>query len=225
MRIRGIAAGSVALIAAAAASTATIDSIDVDHDDGVYSLHAETTLAASADSIRAVLTDYERFGRISSVYKEYGYLDPQPDGTPTVFTRMEGCLMKIFCMSMTRVERLEINQPNHIRTVTLPEQSDFKHSTSEWFIEEDESGTHMVYILEMEPDFHVPPLIGPWYLKRTLMRGGGAAVDRIERLALAADGVEPPDADGIAPLAAQGTAPPAAEGAGRLAAEGIGQGD
>jgi hypothetical protein len=185
MRRRGIAAGLAALLVAAAASTATIESIDVEHAHGVYSLHAETRLTASPEAIQAVLTDYDRFGRISSVYKEYGYLEPQPDGTPTFFTRMEGCLIKFFCKSMTRVELLEVNTPHHIRTVTLPDESDFKHSISEWFIEEDEAGTRMVYTLEMEPDFWVPPLIGPAYLKRTLLRGGGRAVDRIERLALA----------------------------------------
>ncbi len=39
------------------------------------------------------------------------------------------------------------------------------------------------YRLTMEPDFWVPPLIGPWVLKQRLMRGGTGAVNRIERLA------------------------------------------
>ena len=40
------------------------------------------------------------------------------------------------------------------------------------------------------PDFFVPPVIGPWYLKRTLRRGGGEAIDRIERLAQAVEELE-----------------------------------
>ena len=176
----GVAIG--ALIIAAAASTATIESIDVDRQGETYSLHAETVLDASPAAIFAVLLDYERFGRISRVYKEYGYLDPAPDGTPIVLTRMEGCLM-FYCKSMKRVERLETKEPGHIRTVTLPEQSDFKRSVSEWFLVQDTLGTRMIYTLEMVPDFWVPPVIGPWYLKRTLKQGGGAAIDRIERLA------------------------------------------
>jgi hypothetical protein len=40
----------------------------------------------------------------------------------------------------------------------------------------------------MEPAFFVPPVIGPWYLKRTLARGGLRAVTRIERLARELDG-------------------------------------
>jgi hypothetical protein len=173
-----LAAASVAGVAAAA----TLDSIDVGREDGVYSLHSETRLEASPEAIRAVLTDYENFDRISSAYKEYGYLESEPDGTPIIFTWMEGCVL-FFCKSMTRVERLEVNSPEHIRTVTLPERSDFKRSVSEWRIEQRGDVTHVTYTLEMEPDFWVPPVIGPWYLKKSLTRGGGAAIDRIERLA------------------------------------------
>jgi hypothetical protein len=35
----------------------------------------------------------------------------------------------------------------------------------------------------MEPDFWLPPFVGPWFLERTLARGGVDAVDRIEELA------------------------------------------
>jgi hypothetical protein len=182
--------GLSALVVAGAASTATIDEIEVNDDDGMYRLYAETRLAASPEAIQAVLTDYERFGRISSVYTEYGYLDPQADGTPTVYTQMRGCVMKIFCRTLTRVERLEINEPTHIRTVTIPHRSDFRHSVSEWRIEAFDSGSRMIYTLEMEPDFWVPPIIGSGILRRTLERGGADAVDRIERLALAEEAVQ-----------------------------------
>lgn len=173
-----------ALLVAAAASAATLESIEVNYKNKVYRLHAETLLDASPEAIAAVLLDFDRFGRISSVYKEYGYLDPLPDGTPVVFTRMEGCVL-FYCKSMTRVERLEASSSGHIRTVTLPDQSDFKHSTSEWTLLPEASGTRMIYTLEMEPDFFVPPLIGPPILKRTLRRGGGNVINRIERLAQA----------------------------------------
>ena len=75
-----------ALAICVSASTATLDSLEVDKDGDVYSLYADTFLAASPAAIFDVLTDYEQFGRISSVYKEYGYIDPLPDGTPLVRT-------------------------------------------------------------------------------------------------------------------------------------------
>jgi hypothetical protein len=180
------ATAAATLLLGAAASTATLDFIDVGREDGVYNLHAETFIDASPQAIASVLLDYERFGRISSVYKDYGYLEPLPDGTPVVFTRMEGCLLGI-CKSMTRVERLESAGPRYIRTVALPERSDFKRSVSEWSLVGEGGGTRMTYTLEMEPDFGIPPVIGPMLIKRTLKRGGVRVIDRIETLAQAVE--------------------------------------
>lgn len=179
-------------LAASIASAATIRELDISRDDGVYSLVADTYLDASPQAIFDVLMDYERMNRISSVYKEYGYLEPQPDGTPTVYTLMEGCLVgKVFCKAMRRVETLEAREPYFIRTTTLPEQSDFEHSVSEWYLEPSGDGTNVVYKLEMDPDFWVPPVVGPWILKRTLMEGGTNAVNRIERIARRESGRPP----------------------------------
>jgi hypothetical protein len=196
MKNSTIAIGALAASAASSMlAAATIDNLEIDRKRGRYELVADANLAATAESIYAVLTDYEdnRFGRISSVYKESDYLEPAPDGTPIIYTRMEGCLMW-YCMSLKRVERLETQKPYRIKSVTLPEESNFKYSTSEWVLSPDGSGgTNMTYRLEMEPDFWVPPVIGPWYLKRTLSQGGVRAVTRIERLARELDGrpVEP----------------------------------
>ena len=162
--------------------SATIRTLDVDKRRGRYELVADTFLDAPAAEIFAVLVDYDRFDRISSVYKESRYMEPAADGTPIVFTRMEGCVL-FYCMNMRRVERLEAEAPTFIRTTALPEQSDFSYSRSEWLLEQEAGGTRVRYRLEMEPDFWVPPVIGPWFLKRTLLRGGRRAVERIERLA------------------------------------------
>ncbi len=164
------------------ASSAVLDSLDVSRDSGRYELLAEVVMQAPPEAIFEVLTDYDGLGRISSIYKESGYLDPDDDGTPLVFTRVEGCLL-FYCMNMRRVERLESRRPHWIRTTALPEHSDFRFSQAEWLLEPDDDGTRVTYRLEMEPDFFVPPVIGPWVLKRRLMAGGARAVDRIERLA------------------------------------------
>jgi hypothetical protein len=180
IRLTGAAAllfGSIAIAAAA-----TLEQVVVDYDAGRYSLDADAFLAAPREAIFVVLTDYDRFGRISSTYKEYGFKDPMPDGTPVIFTRMEGCVL-VFCRSLTRVELLQSQAPSFIRTVALPEQSDFHHSVSEFTLSPERGGTRVIYHLEMEPKFWVPPIIGPWILQRKLARGGADAIQRIERLA------------------------------------------
>ena len=192
---------SVAIAGLAASSllaAATIDGLDVSRHQGRYSLVADTRLDATPESVYAVLTDYadNRFGRISNAYKESRFLEPDADGTPMIFTRMEGCVLWR-CMSLQRTERLETEAPYRIKSITIPERSNFKHSTSEWLLERDGDGTKMAYKLEMEPDFAVPPVVGPWYLKRTLSQGVVRAVPRIERLARQLDGrpVEPSTLD------------------------------
>lgn len=165
-----------------AVSSATIRALDISREKNRYELKADTFMAAPAEEIYAVLLDYDRFDRISSVYKEHGYLEPEADGTPLVYTRMRGCVL-FFCMNMRRVERLEAVEYHYIRTVTLPERSDFELAESEWTFEPEGDGTRVTYSLVMVPDFWVPPVIGPWALKRSLMRGGETAITRIERLA------------------------------------------
>ena len=149
-------------------------------------------LAATRESIYAVLTDFDNnaYSRISRSYKESRYLEPAADGTPMVYTRMEGCAGRR-CISFARTERLETDPPRWIKSTALPELSDFKHAMSEFVLEPEGDGTRMVYRSEIEPDFFVPPLVGPWYLKRTLSRGGLRAVTRIEGLARELDGRPP----------------------------------
>jgi len=119
---------------------------------------------------------------ISEIYKESSYLPPDSDGTPLVYTRVEGCLL-MFCRSMRRVERLEVVTPRFIRSKVVPGRSDFKFAMSEWTLEPEAGGTKVTYTMDMEPDFWLPPFVGPWFLKRTLLRGAPVAIDRIESLA------------------------------------------
>lgn len=178
--LAAVAAG--ACLAGSVVHPASIELLDVTRERGVYELVVHTHMDAPAEAIFDVLVDYDRLYRISSVYKETRYLEPAEDGTPQVYTRMAGCMM-FYCMNMRRVERLEAEAPRYIRTETLPEESDFKYARSEWTFEPEHGGTRVTYTLEMEPDFFVPPVIGPWVLKRTLLRGGSRVIERIERLA------------------------------------------
>jgi len=187
MRLKAIA--TFVCIASGAASGVTpaaeLHSLEVTRPEpGRFELVAETLLEADAQAIFDVLTDYEdgAFGRISSVYKESDYVGEAPDGTPLVYTRMEGCMLW-FCKSLTRVERLETEEPHFIRTVALPERSDFEHAESVWMLRPVEGGTEVTYRLVIDPNFWVPPVIGPWVLKRELRAGGERAIYRIERLA------------------------------------------
>jgi hypothetical protein len=163
---------------------ATLRSVDVSRKQERYRVVADTLLDASPEAVYNVLLDFDddRYQRISEIYKESSYLPPDSDGTPLVYTRVEGCLLG-YCRSMSRVERLEVVTPQFIRSRTVPERSDFKYALSEWTFAPEGGGTRVTYLMEMEPSFWLPPFVGPWFLKRTLMRGAPAAIDQIELLA------------------------------------------
>ena len=165
-------------------SAATLSNVVVTREGDRYHLVAQARLEAPAAAIYAVLVDYEddHFGQISKIYKESAYLGADGDGTPLVYTRVEGCLL-FYCRSMRRVERLEAVEPSFIRTTALPDRSDFKYAQSEWALTQDGAATAITYRLTIEPDFWLPPFVGPWFLQRTLSRGGIDAVERIEELA------------------------------------------
>ena len=181
---RCIGLAAAAVMASGLVWAATIDTLEISKHRGRYELVAETYLDAPANEIHAVLLEYDNnlFSRISGVYRESRYLEPDADGTPIIFTRMEGCIL-FFCKSMRRTERLEAEAPHFIRTVAIPEHSDFDYSHSEWILEPQQGGTRMKYVLVMEPKFWVPPIIGPWFIKRAISTGGLRAVERIERMA------------------------------------------
>ena len=166
--------------------SATLKTVEVKRNRDRYQVVADTHLAAPPSAISAILTDFDndRYQQISDIYKESSYLPPDSDGTPLVYTRVEGCLL-LFCRSMRRVERLEMVKPRFIRATAVPERSDFKYSLAEWTLEPEGDGTRVVYRMEMEPAFWLPPFVGPWFLKRTLLHGAPTAVGRIEELAQA----------------------------------------
>jgi hypothetical protein len=163
---------------------ATLRTVDVSRREHRYRVVADTHLDASPEAIYKVLMDFDgdRYQRISEIYKESSYLPPDSDGTPLVYTRVEGCLLR-YCRSMSRVERLEVVTPQFIRSRTVPERSDFKYSLSEWTFQPENGGTRVTYMMEMEPNFWLPPFVGPWFLKRTLVKGAPKAIDQIELLA------------------------------------------
>lgn len=174
----------IGLSSVSSALSAELLNLDVALKDKRYHMRAETHLDALPAALYDVLIDYDEghFGRISEIYKESDYLAPDTDGTPLVYTRVEGCLL-FYCRSMRRVERLEVVKPRFIQTTTLPERSDFRYSVSQWILEPEGEGTRITYRLDMEPDFWLPPFVGPWYLKRTLKKGGVEVLERIEQLA------------------------------------------
>jgi len=179
----------VLLLAATTSRSAELREISVELEDDHYYLKSEAWMDASREEIYRVLTDYDLYVQISSGFVESHNVEAESDGKPRFYTRMQGCVL-LFCKSFERYGHLILRPQSDIVAIVDPEVSDFDFSRESWELISEDDGTVMIYNFEMDPGFWVPPVIGPYYIKRTLRRGGKDAVQRIEALA---QGLDPDD--------------------------------
>ena len=181
-RPRRRAPAALVLFCAASAMAADLRDIAVEYEDSRYHLTSEVWLAAPPEDVYRVLTDYDSFVRLTSAFVETYDVPPDEQGRPRFYTRMEGCML-LYCKSLERAGYLLLEPQSEIVAVAVPDKSDFKYCRERWRLVAESGGTRMLYEFEMEPDFWVPPVIGPWIIKRTLREDGIDVIDRIESLA------------------------------------------
>ena len=181
--IRAACIAILVLLIAGPASAADLRFIEVEREEDLYTLRSVTWFSSGVDALYEVLTDYDLFKDFTSAIVESRNLGKDADGRPEYFTRMEGCVL-LFCKSFIRIGYLALEPGTEIVAVSDPERSDFKRATERWQLRAEDGGTLLIYEFEMVPDFWVPPVVGPYYMKRALKSGGENAVDRIEALAL-----------------------------------------
>lgn len=165
------------------AQGADLQDVQVERDDDYYRLNSTAYFNVSPQELYAVLTDFDLFKRFTSAIVESRNVEPDDEGRPRFYARMQGCVL-LFCKSFIRNGHLELKPMVEIIAITDPEESDFKLSRERWRLLPDGEGTILIYEFEMVPDFWVPPVIGPFYIQRALKSGGEDAIDRIEALAL-----------------------------------------
>ena len=170
------------LFSASSLLAADLREVTVELEDDHYFLTSEAWLNATQEDLYRVLTNYDLFVHISSGFVETRNIEPSASGEPRFYTRMQGCVL-VFCKSFERYGHLVLTPLSEIIAIGDPEESDFDYSRERWNLIRDGEGTLLIYHFEMDPSFWVPPVIGPYYIKRTLRRGGKDAINRIEALA------------------------------------------
>jgi len=167
----------------AMAQAAEFREIEVDREDGLYSMRSQVYFNVEPEYLYRVLTDFNLFKKFTSAIVESNNVEADEKGRPQFYARMEGCVL-IWCRSFVRIGYLELKPTAEIIAISDPERSDFEISRERWQLIPEDGGTLMIYEFQMVPAFWVPPLIGPFYIKRALRSGGVDAVNRIEALAI-----------------------------------------
>lgn len=174
-----------ALTLADVAGAGDIEHAEIGFEGATYRYVFITLLDGPADAVRAVVTDFERLGRINENITASKVLERYDDGSFKRLLRLEPCVIGI-CFELDFVERVVIDGPA-ISTTIVPGEGNFLEGSAQWRI--DAVGprrTRLQVRATQTPDFWIPPVIGPWVLKRVFLREVTETSERIERLAAAA---------------------------------------
>ncbi|MEM6640744.1 MAG: SRPBCC family protein [Pseudomonadota bacterium] len=174
----------VALLAVAGgAGAAELVDVSVDVEGKRYTVRSNVIVQAPIEAVYDVLADYDQFERVSSIFKDSRYLERDEVGNGTVFTQMRDCIL-FFCKTIERTETISVEPPVSIVTNVIPDKSDVGYGRSEWSLKQHDGATYVGFEMQMEPKFWVPPVIGPFFIRRFLADGSADAADRLESYAL-----------------------------------------
>jgi hypothetical protein len=164
------------------AAAARIDRLEVDRSADAYRVAMEVSLDAPPDRVWGVLTDFARLGRLSPAFREVEVLAAPPRDLARVRTLTRFCVL-VFCRDNEQVQDFRHPGPRTLSALVDPALSDLREGEAYWRLDPDGPGTRMHFRARFVPDFWVPPLIGPWAIKRTLVHEAETVSARLERIA------------------------------------------
>ncbi len=181
------------------AAAADMRSVEVDYEDGYYTMESTVWFDATLEQVWDVFRQWDLSTQFSSAIVDARDLEPDETGRPGYYIKHKGCVL-FFCLSFERYGYVEHEPLSVLRAFADPERSDFLKADETWTFMAEDGGTAVTYHLHMKPKFWVPPGIGPYFIKRKLKNDGGDAIDRIEVVAQRIGQADPPP---IVPLEGQ----------------------
>lgn len=185
LRFGFLFAGLVALLCAANATAYSIEAVEVEHSGDTYVIGFEVTLAANASEVSMVLADYAMWPSLSDNITASQLVDTRPDGAQRIAVTFHACVLAgLICRSLRELKDLE-RLPDGRTFVSsfVPGQPDFASGFERWQLRPLPDGaTRLRYDSSFVLAFRLPPLIGPWLMKRELRREILASAARLEQL-------------------------------------------
>jgi hypothetical protein len=176
---------AVALAAIAPAFAVSVDELEVTHEADTYRVHFDVRMEADAARVRALLSDYRHWPRISQTIKESRLVRDWPDGRKRVSADLRSCVAFILCKTVRQVKDLQPPAADGVfRTDMVAGEGDFASGWEIWeIVDAGVRRTRLRYRAQLVPAFGLPPLVGPWLLKRELRAELLRTADAVEKLA------------------------------------------
>lgn len=170
----------------ARAGAGEVQKASVDRRKGEYFVDVEVKVSGNKNVIYNIATDYQKLSRLNKLIVESGLVHRiAPDGTSVIRRRLitRTCVMKL-CFNATLIEDVWEPASGIIRTVFVPEESDFVSGEAIWQITRiDADNTLIDFHSRFRPAFWVPPLVGPYFIRRMMLDAAKETILNIEQLA------------------------------------------
>lgn len=178
-----IAAGALlAVLGTGACVAAQIDAITVTHRNDGFKIVFDGVVDAPAQQVYEVLADYARLGKLNPVITAIS-VDSAPNGRgERVRSVIKACVW-FFCTQIVQVEDVTEPDRNTIVAHIVPGAGDFESGWCFWRVTDKGPRTRLHYEATRVAAFWIPPLIGPWAIKRTVREQFESGIVVLERLA------------------------------------------
>jgi len=178
------------LLCSTPAAGGTIHSAAVTYRSGSFIVEVDALLDVVESRARAVLTDYKHLERLIPAVEHSEILDTREAGDYRLRIVTDTCLW-FYCKRLTRVQDVVEAYDGSITAVVVPELSDFRHGTMRLNLWQEATGTRILIRSEVTPEVWIPPLLGPWLIKRELHAEAVQTLHNLERLAAEATQTDP----------------------------------
>jgi hypothetical protein len=179
----GALLAAAALLGVRSARTAEVALAEVTHADGRYRVSFEARLAAEAGAVRALLFDYAHLDRLSpTVVASRLVPDPAGRGLGRLHLTQRACVL-LFCRRLQRTMQVERGADGDTLTLVDGEENDFREAHERWQVVADGGAARVRFDAEYVPRFYVPPLVGPWLVRRHVLAALEDTAANAERLA------------------------------------------
>ncbi len=169
------------------ARSAEVVSARVDQQDSEYHIDFEVLLNAPAERVREIVTDYGKLEALSPNIVRSEVISRHDDQAARVKVIMRPCVWIVFCKTIVKTSDARVAEDGTVVHITDATVSDFAFARERLVIEAiEDARSRVVYSARLVPSFFVPPLVGPWLIRRQIIRDLEITAERIE--ALAADG-------------------------------------
>ena len=159
-----------------------IEDAEVQYKNGLYILVLAADLDADFDAVYAIVTDYDQLERISRTLIEATRLPSEDSGHLRRRLVTNTCIL-IYCKRAVLVEDVEEQGEHTILATVVPELSDFRSGRTEWRVRSLGEGRSRIELnAQMEPGFWIPPVVGPWLIRKKMLNEARDTVTQIEKL-------------------------------------------